>query len=99
MLADAGGDVTLWARRPEVAVAINERRVNPDYLPEIRLPENLTATADPERALAGAQVVVLAGPSHTLRANLTGFKRPGSNYDTAGSPSPPTKKPHLAGAA
>jgi glycerol-3-phosphate dehydrogenase (NAD(P)+) len=73
VLADAGGQVTLWARRPEVATAINEQRVNPEYLPDIRLPDNLTATADPERALAGAEVVVLAGPSHTLRANLTAW--------------------------
>lgn len=71
VLADAGGHVTLWARRPELAAAINERRVNADYLPDIRLPDNLTATAEPETALAGAEVVVLGVPSQTLRANLS----------------------------
>ena len=30
VLADAGRKVTLWARRPEVAAAINERRLNAD---------------------------------------------------------------------
>ena len=28
VLADAGNDVTIWARREEVATAINERREN-----------------------------------------------------------------------
>jgi glycerol-3-phosphate dehydrogenase (NAD(P)+) len=71
VLADAGSDVILWARRPELAQTINEQRVNADYLPDIHLPDNLTATAEPERALAGAEVVVLGLPSQTLRANLT----------------------------
>jgi glycerol-3-phosphate dehydrogenase (NAD(P)+) len=70
VLADAGRRVTLWARRPELAAAINERRVNDDRLPGIRLPDNLVATADPEIALAGAEVVVLGVPSQTLRVNL-----------------------------
>ena len=74
VLADAGGQVTLWARRPELAAAINERRANTDYLPDIRLPDNLTATAEAERALAGAEVVVLGVPSQTLRANLTAWR-------------------------
>ena len=38
VLADAGNDVTIWARREEVATAINERRENADYLPSIELP-------------------------------------------------------------
>jgi glycerol-3-phosphate dehydrogenase (NAD(P)+) len=31
VLADAGRDVVLWARRPPVAEAIRERHANPDY--------------------------------------------------------------------
>jgi glycerol-3-phosphate dehydrogenase (NAD(P)+) len=73
VLADAGRRVTLWARRPELAAAINERRVNDDRLPGIRLPDNLVATADADRALAGAEVVVLGVPSQTLRANLSAW--------------------------
>jgi len=70
VLADAGTDVTICARRPEVAEAIREHRVNPDYLPSVRLPERVTATTDPEAALDDADLVVLAVPSQTLRANL-----------------------------
>jgi glycerol-3-phosphate dehydrogenase (NAD(P)+) len=71
VLADAGNDVTLWARREEVCATINERHENPDYLPGIELPEQMVATHDPERALDGAEYVVLAVPSQTLRKNLT----------------------------
>lgn len=74
VLADAGRRVTLWARRPELAAVINERRVNVDRLPGIRLPDNLVATADPEVALAGAEVVAFGVPSQTLRANLSAWR-------------------------
>lgn len=74
VLADAGRHVTLWARRAELAEAINELRTNPDYLPGIRLPENLVATSDAVRALEGAQAVMLAVPSQTLRDNLLAWR-------------------------
>jgi len=70
VLADAGHDVVLWARREDVCTLVNEKRENTDYLPGITLPDTVTATHDPERALAGADVVVLAVPSQTLRGNL-----------------------------
>jgi glycerol-3-phosphate dehydrogenase (NAD(P)+) len=71
VLADAGNDVTLWARREELATAINEQRQNPDYQPGIELPPGVSATHDVEKALHGADLVVLATPSQSLRANLT----------------------------
>lgn len=71
VLADAGNDVTMWARREEVASAINEQRENPEYLPGVELPPHVSATHDVEKALHGADVVVLATPSQSLRANLT----------------------------
>jgi glycerol-3-phosphate dehydrogenase (NAD(P)+) len=70
VLADAGNDVTLWARREEVCDTINRRRENTDYLPGVELPAKVTATHDTERALADAEVVVFAVPSQTFRANL-----------------------------
>jgi glycerol-3-phosphate dehydrogenase (NAD(P)+) len=70
VLADAGNEVTLWARREEVCETINRRRENTDYLPGIELPPTVTATHDTEKALAGAEVVVFAVPSQTFRANL-----------------------------
>ena len=71
VLADAGNDVTMWARRPELADAINTTHQNPDYQPGIDLPAGVSASHDVEKALHGAEVVVLATPSQSLRANLT----------------------------
>jgi glycerol-3-phosphate dehydrogenase (NAD(P)+) len=70
VLADAGNDITLWARREELCATINDKRENTDYLPGIHLPPTVSATHDPELTLAGAEFVVLAVPSQTLRANL-----------------------------
>src|SRR5690349_24907543 len=70
VLADAGGTVTLLARRPELAKAITDDGENRDYLPGIRLPDAVRATADPAEALLDSQLVVLAVPSQTLRENL-----------------------------
>jgi glycerol-3-phosphate dehydrogenase (NAD(P)+) len=70
VLVDAGTDTVLWARRPELAAAINDLHENPDYLPRITLPPTLRATSDAAEALDGVDLVVLAVPSQTLRANL-----------------------------
>ena len=70
VLADAGTDVVLWARRPELAAVVQETRENPDYLPGVRLPDRVAATGDAREALAGAEAVVLALPSQSLRENL-----------------------------
>lgn len=73
VLGDAGRDVTVLARRPEVAEAITTGHVNPDYHPGTRLPDKVSATTDPAAALDGADLVVLAVPSQTLRENLTNW--------------------------
>ena len=73
VLVDAGTEVVMWGRRPELTKAITETHENPDYLPGMSLPDALRATSDPAEAWSGADVVVLAVPSQTLRGNLTGW--------------------------
>lgn len=70
VLADAGTEVVLWARRPELAGAVSREHENADYLPGITLPDNLRATSDAVEAVTGADFVVLAVPSQSLRENL-----------------------------
>ena len=70
VLGDAGADVRLWARRRAVVEDIRGRGENSAYLPGIRLPDDVQATNDVHAALSGADVVVLAVPSQTLRQNL-----------------------------
>ncbi len=73
VLADAGNEVVLWGRRPELCERLNETHENADYLPGVELPRSVRADPDPARVLADADagVVVLAVPSQTLRENLT----------------------------
>jgi glycerol-3-phosphate dehydrogenase (NAD(P)+) len=73
VLHDAGCEVVLWARRPELADRINGGHENPDYLPGIALPPGLAATCDARDALSGAALVALAIPSQSLRDNLAGW--------------------------
>jgi glycerol-3-phosphate dehydrogenase (NAD(P)+) len=73
VLADAGCQVSLWGRRPQIVAAINADRANPEYFPELELPPGVTATADPAEAAEGAEFVFLAIPSQTLRANLAAW--------------------------
>ena len=70
VLADAGTDVTMWGRRAEVVDDINGGS-NSAYLPDVPLPSRIRATSDPMEAADGADIVVLAVPSQTLRDNLT----------------------------
>ncbi|MDX3854991.1 NAD(P)H-dependent glycerol-3-phosphate dehydrogenase [Streptomyces sp. AK02-01A] len=73
VLADAGCEVTLCARRPEIAEIINTTHTNPDYLPGVELPAGVRATTDPAAAARGAEFTVLTVPSQTLRGNLAAW--------------------------
>lgn len=70
ILADAGNDVILWARRNEAAQEIQVAKRNTQYLPSINLPKSLAATDDLQAALRGAQQVFIAVPSSTFRQTL-----------------------------
>jgi glycerol-3-phosphate dehydrogenase (NAD(P)+) len=70
VLAEAGSEVKLWARRSEVASEINTTRHNSDYLPGVQLPPGIRATHDAEEALAGASTVLLAVPAQMMRSNV-----------------------------
>ncbi|MGN6780836.1 MAG: NAD(P)H-dependent glycerol-3-phosphate dehydrogenase [Marmoricola sp.] len=70
VLADAGNEVTIWGRRPDLCATINDRHENVDYFPGITLPDAVHATHDPAEAARGAEFVVLSVPSQKLRENL-----------------------------
>lgn len=66
-MAASNTPTTLWARDPEVAAEIAEDRTNSRYLGDRLLHRNLQATADLEEAVARADVLVVAVPSHGIR--------------------------------
>lgn len=75
VLADAGNDVTLWAREPEIVRSIVEDRRNVQRLPSVdRLPDNITATGDRSAAVRDAQIVVVAIAAQYAREALESFR-------------------------
>ncbi|MFM6980497.1 MAG: NAD(P)H-dependent glycerol-3-phosphate dehydrogenase [Micrococcales bacterium] len=71
VLADAGNEVSLWARRQDVADEINNFHRNGDYLPGVKLPSQIKAATDAASVLEDAEQVYLSVPSQSLRGNLT----------------------------
>lgn len=67
LLARAGRDVVLWARRPEAVERLLADGENRAYLPGVPLPPRLEVTADLRRALAGRRAVVVAVISRGVR--------------------------------
>jgi glycerol-3-phosphate dehydrogenase (NAD(P)+) len=69
-IAARGARTVVWARRPALAAAIAESHQNPDYLPDVVLPDGLSATDSLAEAVREAQLVVMAVPSHGFRSVL-----------------------------
>ncbi len=67
LVAQKGCEVRLWTRRPELASEIEAFRENSAYLPGVSIPPNVHATADLERAVVGASVVIVATISRYMR--------------------------------
>jgi glycerol-3-phosphate dehydrogenase (NAD(P)+) len=71
----SGHDITIWAREPEVAAAINKDSLNPLFLPGIHLPAGIVSTNDIGRAAAQADFLLLAPPAQHMRG-VTARLRP-----------------------
>lgn len=69
--ARAGHDVHLWSRNEEVVDPINREHVNPVYLTNARIPHNVRAARNILEVVNGAELVILAAPSHATRGLLT----------------------------
>ncbi len=67
-ISGIGHDVVLWGRDRELIREMAARRANPTYLPDLNFPELLTVSPDLPAALAEVRYLVIAVPSHGLRA-------------------------------
>ena len=74
LLAGYGHDVTLWGAFPEYVEEMRRTRRNEKFLKGVTLPDNLNLESDRAKAVAGAEVVVLAPPSKYFRSVVEGFK-------------------------
>jgi glycerol-3-phosphate dehydrogenase (NAD(P)+) len=82
VLSDNGHAVALWGRRPELAASIQATRENATFLPGARFGDALRATSALDDALDGAEMLVVAVPTHGLREVL----RAASGYIPQGVP-------------
>lgn len=73
-LVSRNAPVKLWARSEETVREINSRHSNERYLPGIRLPEKVSASADLAEVVAEADVLVVGIPSQNFRSVLTEVK-------------------------
>jgi glycerol-3-phosphate dehydrogenase (NAD(P)+) len=69
-LTTALNPTVLWARNPDVAGEINRDHTNAGYLPAVKLPRRLRATADLQEAVRDAEVLVVGIPSGGFRATI-----------------------------
>ncbi len=69
-LAGIGHPVRLWARDAALAADMERRRANAVYLPDTPFPGSLSVDSSLPDALADAQLVLVAVPSHGLRQVL-----------------------------
>lgn len=67
LLAANGHEVALWAREPDVVTAVNATHENRRFLPGVCIDDAVRATGDIGEALADADIVTYASPSHALR--------------------------------
>jgi glycerol-3-phosphate dehydrogenase (NAD(P)+) len=71
--ARAGHSVRLWSRNASVVEEVNCGHTNGAYLAGHEIPRDVRATGDAGEALSGAEMVILAAPSHAMRAVLEGL--------------------------
>jgi glycerol-3-phosphate dehydrogenase (NAD(P)+) len=60
-------DIRLWAYEADLADRLMRSRINDVYLPGIEIPAHVKPTCELAVALAGAEIVLSAAPSHLVR--------------------------------
>ena len=73
-MARAEREVRLWVYEPYLVETIIATRENPMYLPSARVPESVRVSNSMKDVLSGAQIVIIAVPSHVYRAVVSEMK-------------------------
>jgi glycerol-3-phosphate dehydrogenase (NAD(P)+) len=68
--ARAGHDVQIWSRNAAVVDSINRDHINAVYLRDAQIPATVRATKEIAGVVTGADLVILAAPSHATRELL-----------------------------
>jgi glycerol-3-phosphate dehydrogenase (NAD(P)+) len=70
-----GHKVSLWEYKRAYAKELNKKRVNPHYLPGIKIPKEILITHDLEESTDDKNLIVLAVPSQFLRGVIKNIDR------------------------
>lgn len=70
-LGKQGNQVRVWVYEPELLEILQEQHENTLFLPGVKLSQNLKFTGNRREASKGADVVVMAVPSHVFRPVLS----------------------------
>lgn len=70
LLGEKGVDVKLWARREELANEIESKKENKQYLPGIKVPNNVIADHSLKNVLKNSEMIISAVPSEFLRKTI-----------------------------
>lgn len=74
LLNDIGHEVTLWTIYEKEAERLRADREQKEYLPGVRIDENIKITSSREEAAKNADIIVIVIPSTHIRELLTDFK-------------------------
>ena len=67
LLANRGNDIYMWSWQQEETDRLNRDRENREFLPGIKLPQNVVCSHNMGECIAGAEVIVTAVPSPATR--------------------------------
>jgi glycerol-3-phosphate dehydrogenase (NAD(P)+) len=70
-LSRVGHDVRLWGRDGALVARMRGARINPEYLPGAILPDSIFLTSALDESVSDASFVVVAVPSHGVRAVMS----------------------------
>jgi len=71
-----GHEVRLWVYEPELLEILHRQRENTFFLPGVRLSPHISYWGDGNAAVQGADVLLMAVPSHVFRQILSGLQPP-----------------------
>ena len=71
-----GHEVRLWVYEPELLAILRRQRENTFFLPGVKLSANISYWGDGNEAAQGADVLLMAVPSHVFRHILRGLQPP-----------------------
>ena len=87
ILAKNVEEVGVWARETEVIESVEKERLNKLFLPQVKVPENVKFSSNPQEVLENADMVVWVVPIHFLKStaeNFSQFIKPNSIQVNAG---------------